>query len=253
VSFLRREFVLVGAALQFLTRLPVPMRTTFEAQEPVRATRWFPLIGQFVGLVCALVWYGAAQIWDPFVASALAVAAGALLTGGFHEDGLMDAADGFFAHGDQPRRLAAMKDSRIGAAGVTSAVLVTFLRIAALAQLAPAQGVVALVLAHGAARAAAVALMAATPYAGEIGLAKGRPGKMRPTGAEAVFAVLWGFAPLAILGPGRALLALALLGAATFLVGRASARAFGGHTGDVLGAVEQLCEVAALLAALAQI
>ena len=242
---------LLLCAVQFLTRLPTPSLTGFEPAWTTRAARWFPLVGQGVGLACAGVFVGAAQVWPQPLPALLAVAAGVLLTGGFHEDGLADTADGLGGGTTRAARLAIMKDSRLGSYGALALGLVTAGRVAALAALTPGAGALALVAAHGAGRGFAVAVMAALPYAGDPAAAKLKPEPGGVRRGEAAFALAWGCAPIFLLGWAHAALAVVLATAATLLLARAARRGIGGRTGDVLGAVEQAAELAVLFAAAA--
>lgn len=189
MSGLRRQIELLLTAVQFLTRLPTPHLRRFQPDWPVRATRFFPLVGHGVGLLSATVWLLASHVWSAPVAATLAVATSALATGGFHEDGLADAFDAL--GGATPaRRLAIMKGSRIGSYGALALLVSGALRLGALATLPPLAGALALVVAHGAARAAAVCVMRLTPYAGDVEGAKGRPADARVGAGEALFAAL---------------------------------------------------------------
>lgn len=246
MSFARRQGELLLTALRFLTRLPLPPSARFDPADPARASRFFPLVGVLVGAAAAAVWTLAGAVWSPPVAAVLALAASAVLTGALHEDGLADTADALGGASPE-RRLEIMKDSRIGAWGALALVLVTALKAAALAQLEPRAGALALLAAHAGGRAVAVAVMAATPYAGRA--AKGRSGEARPRPAELAFALATGAAPLALLGAEAAAVALGLAALAALGAAAAARRAFGGHTGDVLGAAEQLAETLILLAA----
>jgi adenosylcobinamide-GDP ribazoletransferase len=254
VSWVRRQAQLLVVAIQFLTRIPTPELRGFQADWPVRATRFFPLVGQLVGLLAALVWIGAGRLWSAPVAAVLAVGAAVLATGGFHEDGLADTADGLGGGRTRDERLRIMKDSRVGGFGVMALIVTLALRAAALAALPPWPGALALVASHGAGRAAAVAVMRLTPYAGEVVRAKGRPADLRPSAAETLFAVACGIVTLLLALPWRPALAaatLALLAAGALAA--ASRRLIGGHTGDVLGGVEQMVEAAVLLGASARL
>ncbi|WP_292057113.1 adenosylcobinamide-GDP ribazoletransferase, partial [Brevundimonas sp. UBA5936] len=130
-----REARLFVCALQFLTRLPTPPLRDFQPEWIQQSARWFPLVGQVVGLIAAAILYGAAQVWSPWIAALLAVAAGVALTGGFHEDGLADTADGLGGGQTRARRLEIMKDSRLGSYGALTLGLTLALRVAALAML----------------------------------------------------------------------------------------------------------------------
>ncbi len=250
---LRREFDLLLVAAQFLTRLPVPEPSAFTPDMPTRAVRWFPLVGWLVGAISAGVWLAAGRLWSAPVAALLAVGAGALATGAFHEDGLADTFDGLGGGTTPERRLAIMKDSRIGGYGALALGVVAALRVGALASLAPWAGAGALIAAHGAARAGAVAVMRLTPYVGDPGAAKGRDGALRPSAGETLCALALGAAGLA-LAPWPGLSSgVASAAFATTALAWTSRRLVGGHTGDVLGAVEQLAEAAFLLGAAARV
>jgi len=250
-AFLARQARLLVCAVQFLTRLPTPPLEGFQPDWINRAARYFPLAGLLVGVLVAGVWLAASRLWPGLPAAALAVGAGVLITGAFHEDGLADTADGLGGGQDPARRLAIMKDSRIGSYGALALLVVTSLRIGLLAGLSPWRGAVALVAAHGGARAAAVIVMAALPYAGDPEASKFKPTPTGVRGAEAAFALATGAWPLLGLGAPRAALAIALALATTTAMALTARRLIGGMTGDVLGAVEQLAEVGLLLGAAA--
>ena len=175
---LTHEARLFVCAVQFLTRIPTPQLNGFDPSWITQSARYFPLVGQIVGAISALALFGAAQIWTPWIAALLAISLGVVITGGFHEDGLADTADGLGGL-TRARRLEIMKDSRLGSYGALALGLTLALRVAALAALtalSPALAALALFAAHGLGRAAAVAVMAALPYGGDPGMAKeGRP------------------------------------------------------------------------------
>jgi adenosylcobinamide-GDP ribazoletransferase len=249
VNRLTREGQLLVCAIQFLTRLPTPPLVRFEADWITRAARYFPLAGQLVGLISAGVWLAARQLWPGLPAAVLAVAAGVLATGGFHEDGLADTADGLGGGQTRERRLEIMKDSRLGAFGALALGLVLSLKIALLAGMAPWAGALALFLAHGGGRAAAVLVMAAVPYGGDEASAKIKPVPQGVRIWEAGLALVLGGWPILFLSAPRAVVGIILAGAAAGMMAWLARRLIGGVTGDVLGAVEQLAEVALLLAA----
>ncbi len=248
---LAREGQLLVCAVQFLTRLPTPRLARFEPDWITRAARYFPLAGQLVGLISAATWLAARQVWPALPAAVLAVAVGVLATGGFHEDGLADTADGLGGGQTRERRLEIMKDSRLGAFGALALGLTLSLKIALLAGMAPWAGALALFVAHGGARAAAVMVMAALPYGGDETAAKIKPVPQGVTAREAGLAALLGGWPILLLGAPKAVLGISLAGAAAGVMAWLARRLIGGVTGDVLGAVEQLAEVGLLMAATA--
>jgi adenosylcobinamide-GDP ribazoletransferase len=237
-------------ALRFLTVIPTPGVDRVEDDWLMRAAKYFPLIGIIVGAFSAIVLLLAGEIWSGLLPPLLAVAAGTVLTGALHEDGLADTADGFGGGRSQETRLAIMKDSRIGTYGAVALGFSVALRVAALTVLPPWIGAAALIAAHAGGRLAAGAVMTLLPYAGDPAATKliyTEASLRRSEFGLAVVFVLAALLPLARTGVFATLIGL-FLGAAlaTWLAGRAQ-KLIGGYTGDILGATEQLFEVGFLL------
>ena len=227
-----------------LTRIPVP----FTTPRPAGVWAW-PFVGGVVGGI-ALSLGAAVQVTGVAVsiAAALVIAVQVALTGGLHEDGLADCADGFWGAHTRDRRLEIMKDSRIGSYGGIALVLALLMRWSAIATLLGA-GACGLALAPAILSRAAMGLvMAGLPNARAGGLAAthGKP-SMTAAGVGASLAVA-----LAVALVGWATLGLVVAVAVTALALSQVARAkIGGQTGDVLGAVQVLTEIAALATATA--
>jgi adenosylcobinamide-GDP ribazoletransferase len=245
---IRRQAQLFFCALQFMTRLPTPRMPGFQPDWIARASPYYPLVGWVVGTISAAVLLAASRFWPGLPATILAVGAGLLVTGGFHEDGLADTADGLGGGQTSPRRLEIMKDSRVGSYGVLALWTVLSLKVVVLAGLPPLHAALVLILAHGLARAFAVVVMATLRYAGDPEAAKLKPAPMGVRPIEAVIAVALGLAPLFIFLPMPCIVAgLALAACAAGVLAFVARRLIGGFTGDVLGGVEQLAEVGLLL------
>lgn len=242
---LRRHLDDAATAVVFLTRIPVPWHIPdMEARLP-RATPWFPVVGLAIGLVGAATWLLVDALLGRVLAAVAAVAATALLTGAFHEDGLADTFDGLGGSHLRERALEIMKDSRVGTYGALVLVLVLLGRVVALAELhtlAPA----ALVGAHALARWSSLPLIRSLPYARTDG-GTGKPfaGGVTEVGLTVATAftvlltlALWG---LGAVGVWVGVVAVSLLLAAWFR------RRLGGITGDTLGAANQFTELVTLL------
>ncbi|TCS17455.1 adenosylcobinamide-GDP ribazoletransferase [Caulobacter sp. BK020] len=241
-----RQLKLFFCALQFLTRLPAPSFADFRPDWITRAARYFPLVGILVGAIGAGVLLAAGQLWSGALPSLLAVAAGVLVTGGFHEDGLADTADGLGGGQAPARRLEIMKDSRVGTYGVLALGLLLAIKVAALASLPLATAALALVAAHGAGRVAAVAVMVLGRHVSDRDDAKYKPAPEGVRPVELLIAAVLGLWPLTLLGwPGLAGAAVGTLLAA--ILALTARRLIGGHTGDVLGGIEQAGELGVLL------
>ncbi|MGB3554691.1 MAG: adenosylcobinamide-GDP ribazoletransferase [Jannaschia sp.] len=234
---------LISAAM-LLTRLPV--RGTPTPHTADAAWAW-PLAGFAAGLPAGLLGLGGVALdLPPGVVAALTLAALVMLTGAMHEDGLADLADGFWGGFDRDRRLAIMRDSRIGAYGVIALILSLLLRWTLLVTaLEQGQILAATIVAAMVSRAPMAVLLRWLPPARSDGLGRdaGRP----PVAGVAIGLALAGSA-LLLQGPATLLIAVALVGATTLGLGLVARAKIGGQTGDVLGACQQLCEIAVLAA-----
>lgn len=270
VGRMRREGRAFSAALAFLTRLPMGPRA-HEAGDLAFATPYFPLVGLVVGLAGTAVYAAAALVWPVPLAIIAAVGATVLLTGAFHEDALADACDGFGGGWDRAQILAIMKDSRVGSYAVVGLVLVIGAKVAALVAVAT-QGIGggwsgtgvgaiavarALVAGHVLGRWSSVPLMRWCPYA-RAPDPGGRPSAGQPfaggVSAARLGAATAGAAIISVVALGRmAVPVLAVACALTWLARRYCMRRLGGVTGDVLGATNQLVELAVYLVLASQL
>jgi adenosylcobinamide-GDP ribazoletransferase len=236
----------VSLAVGLLTRVPMPHPVVATTDGLARAQRAFPLVGALIGLVVGLVDRCLLAIGVPaLAAAALALGAGAALTGALHEDGLADVGDGFGGGRDKSAKLAIMRDSRLGTYGMIALLVGFIARASALASLPMAAILPALVVAHALGRAAIPVLAANMPFAREDGLGKSAG---RPDLASAITAVVIGVViALLCLTAKQALLAvvIAIIGAAA--IAGLAWRQIGGVTGDVFGAAEQVVEALVLL------
>ncbi len=240
----------VADALRFFTRLPLPALP----DEPFDFNRFAwaaPVAGAVAGLVGAAALAAASGLGLPReVAAALSVAAMIAACGALHEDGLADVADGFGGGGTRERKLAIMRDSRIGAFGAVALVLSLFVRIAALsAALAHGywEAAGALVLAAAVSRAGALMPLDLLDPARSDG-AGAAAGRLKPQsfaaacGVALILAVAFG---LTTIGVGRALAGFVGAGVGAGAMTALAGRQIGGQTGDVAGAAQQWAEIGA--------
>ena len=227
-------------ATALLTRLPLPV--TPDWSRGARAAWAYPLAGLVAAVVAAAIGSVVGWVAAPPVAVLATVVALAMVTGALHEDGLADTADGLWGGHDRARRLEIMRDSRIGSYGVLALVFAALLKVTAL--WATGAWVAALLAAAVLSRAVMVVVMASLPHARADGLARltGRAPSWAAWGAMLVAMLvalaLTGWAAFAaLLAAGGAAVAVALLARARI----------GGQTGDILGATQQVAEVAVLV------
>lgn len=241
---IRRELGAFFAALGYFTRLPVPAWVGYSPDGLAKAARYLPLIGLLVGGFGALVFWLAQHLWSQPVAVVLAMAATIALTGAFHEDGLSDTADGLGGGWDKAKILAIMKDSRVGSYGVIAVVIALLGKFALLATLPAGQVVAALIAGHAVSRFCAVSLMATMDYARDDETSKARPVAARLGVGPLLFALVFALVSLVMFAPEQALPAIALAALATLWLAAKCRRWLGGYTGDCLGAVQQVAEIA---------
>lgn len=231
----------IAEAIGLLTRLPVASMGT----RGVRAGWAWPLAGALVALIAGVIGGISGALDLPAsLAAALVVAVQVVLTGAMHEDGLADCTDGFWGGWTPERRLEIMTDSRIGTYGVVAIVLSLLARWAAIAALIETGGWLGPLVAVAAlSRVPMLALMWALPTARSGGLSE-RTG--RPDGHGVLLTAVVGLLA-GVLAAGFAAIPAALAIAAVGLAIASLARTkIGGQTGDVLGASQQLSEIAGL-------
>jgi adenosylcobinamide-GDP ribazoletransferase len=233
-------------AISLSTRIPVGPTAPVAEGDIARASWALPVAGILVGLTGAIVYWLAIRLHlQPEPAAMLALGATILVTGAMHEDGLADAADGFGGGKTAEQKLEIMRDSRIGAFGACALIVSIVLRWSSLAAIAdPRLVAIALIVAHAAARAPLPLLMRALPPARTDGLSAGAgpppPQSVVIALALGIVCLLFGF------GVSGTMTALVALVAAALALARVAKKQIGGQTGDVLGALEQVCEAAVL-------
>lgn len=252
-------------AIQFFTRIPITGKLAewvgFSPEMLRKSAAHFAGVGWVVGGVAALVYVSFQALlpgaYAPLIAACLSTIATVLLTGGFHEDGLSDLADGLGGAYDRDRALEIMKDSRVGAFGAMALVLALVTKIAMLAALSELTGwqIVMLILAsHVVSRALPMALLALLPHVGDAAGSKSKPLADSITPGALLSNFFWCFALMPfvfiaqcatefIAGIGLAFLAWCVMW------WRLRVR-LQGFTGDALGATQQVCELSFLLGCL---
>lgn len=257
-------------ALQFFTRIPVSGRLAawvgFSPGLLRSSAAHFPGVGWIVGLVAAVVYAALIlslppSVFAPLIAAVLSTIATVLLTGGFHEDGLADVADGLGGSADRNRALEIMKDSRIGAFGAMALVLALLAKVALLALLGDAtvtgedatRVCVLLWLGHVLSRGAPLVLIALLPHVGDAAGSKSKPLADQISRSSLFAAFLWCFIALAgaaiELNAATLIASIAAAALALAYMWRLLSRRLQGFTGDGLGATQQVVEIAFYLGA----
>ena len=240
----------LALALSWLTVLPVRVRGDDVGGAAAAALRWAPVVGAVLGVAAGgLVVLGTVVGAPGAVAALLAVGFLALATRGMHVDGLADTADGLGCYGPPERALAVMRDGGAGPFGVVTLLVTLGVQAAALTAFTGPSVIIAAALAAATGRAGFA-------WCARRGVPAARPGGLGAmvAGSQASWvAPLW-WLVLAAVGlaavPGRPWQGpLAVVVAAAIVVGLSAhtRRRFGGVTGDVLGAANELAVAAALV------
>lgn len=235
-------------AWQFLTAIPLS-RSTHDAkpEELAASMSWYPLVGCLLGVLLVTADMLLAQVFSSQVTNVLLILLLVAITRGLHQDGLADMVDGLAGGRTAQTRLAIMKDGRIGAIGATGLFLALGLRYAGLNALPAGE--------H-------IALLAGMPVVGRwamvvgafhVTYARSEGGLAQPFLVHLSWRHLWaatvtaGLALTLLLGPWPALCCL-LIGTALIRLSTAwFHRMFGGVTGDLLGATNEVVEILFIL------
>ena len=233
-------------AVVFLTRMPISLSKNIKNQKLADVTWAFPLVGVFVGGLAGIAMLIGFQIGLPsMVCGLIAVAAQVLMTGALHEDGLADVADGFGGGKKVVNKLKIMRDSRVGTYGVLALIFSVTFRAGLIASMSSQTIAILALMSAGAVSRAFVALaMNQLEMVRTEGLAS-KAGQ--PTNEATLVTLALGCAIAFLLLGAGGWIVLVLAFGATVLMGLLARRQIGGQTGDVLGTIQQVSEIAVLL------
>ncbi|PSF13353.1 adenosylcobinamide-GDP ribazoletransferase [Marinobacter fuscus] len=243
-----REWQAFWLALGFLTRIPMLVRIDYSQRLMNQSSMYFPLVGLLLGLGYCAAYAVLSLIASPVVAIILVVTLHLFITGAFHEDGLADSIDALGGGYTVEKRLAIMKDSRIGTYGTVALVMALLLKVALLVE---ADSVwLTLLVAPAVSRLTPLLLMAALPYVTDPDKSKSKPvadGFSRQRLLAATAFVLLLSAGLSAFQPLLLPAAIASVLLVALLWGRYLRSQLGGYTGDALGAAVVFSELVLLL------
>ena len=241
----------IRVALALLTRLPLP-HPPFDASKPAAHAAWaYPLVGVVIaslnlGLTLSAIWLGL----PVSLATLLGLLGGIMCTGAMHEDGLADCADGFWGGWTSERRLEIMKDSQIGTYGVLVLLVSIGLRWQALTLLMEAEAFLPIIAAAVASRSAMVWVMYSLPNARHSGLSHHTG---QPQSQHTIAAIGIGLIAILLSQSVPFFTTALVVATVTFGCAQLSRTKIGGQTGDVIGATQQVVEIAVLLVCLAAV
>lgn len=256
------ELNLFFLALSFFSRIPTPKSMVYSSAKLNQANRYFSLVGLLLAALQGVFFILFMHILPLSIALLLSLAAGLILTGAFHEDGLADMADGIGGGLTTAQRLTIMKDSRVGTYGVVTLVTVLALKYLLLLELAQRmnlatgsqlQFLASLLLGFALSRTLAASLIINTSYVSEQSSSKSKPLASSQTAGELLILILTALLPALFFSLGQVLCLLLLLLLFRFLFRTWLIEKIGGITGDCLGAAQQISELIIYIVLLASI
>ena len=256
---IKEQLKIFLTAVMFYTRIPCPSYVDHSEEYLNKSTRHFPLIGIIVGFISFIVFWTSNLIFNIEISIVFSIATGILITGAFHEDGLADTFDGFGGGWTKEKILEIMKDSRVGAYGAISLIVLLLLKIFTLSALIyqiqllfiDNNWIILLIFItyHSISRLTAINVVFISSYSRADERGKSKPVAKNNTYSEIFIAYFWGLLPLIGLLYFIPLYAIVIviLGFLFYFSSRYFQKYIGGYTGDCLGAVEQLSEIISLL------
>jgi adenosylcobinamide-GDP ribazoletransferase len=232
----------IGSVFSFLTIIP----TGNSNLETIAKYMYvFPIVGITIGLIVGSIGFGLSLFLDPLIVSLLVVALFAIITGIHHTDGLADFADGLMVKGTKEKKLAAMKDLSTGSAGIVAIVLYIVGLIIVISQSTGYQLFLSILLSEILAKFSMV-LMASIGKSASLG-SNSPFVEIMKNKQKLVLASVITLIPLIVLGGPTGLLVFGVAVTLTIFLVILTAKSFGGITGDVFGATNELTRLASLL------
>ncbi len=232
----------ISSVFSFLTIFPSSNATL---ENIAKYMYLFPIVGIAIGLLVGSFGFGLSFILDPLLVSLLVVASIAIVTGIHHADGLADFADGLMVKGNKARKLQAMKDLSTGSAGIVAIVLYLIGLVVTISLTSGFDLFRAILISEILAKFSMV-LMASLGNSASLGsnspFVKIMKDKKKLTAAFIIMLI-----PVIVIGETTGLLMLGVTVTLTLFLLAISTRSFGGITGDVLGATNELTRLASLM------
>jgi len=232
------------AAMQFLTITPAVIRRPFTSQEMGASHAFYPVVGLIIGSILALSSRLLQELFPLQLSAAILLGEWIILSGALHLDGFLDACDGLFGGWTPDQRLEIMRDEHHGTFALVGGVLLLLLKFSALiaCQLAP----VALILAPLLSRWGMSLAIIAFPYQREQGIGRTIKDNASPKGL--LFATMFVLGITALANSISGWIALVVVVMVVWGGAKLTLRLIPGLTGDIYGAINELAELAVLLA-----
>ncbi|GMT50251.1 MAG: adenosylcobinamide-GDP ribazoletransferase [bacterium] len=240
---LKKQLYTFILAITFFTRIPILLKGIEFQEYSGRIALYLPLIGWIVGGFGAVVYLICHLILPSSLSLLISMLATIWITGAFHEDGFADVCDGFGGGSTKDKVLSIMKDSRLGTYGTLGLFSILALKYMALYEMSENLIVITLISAHSLSRWVSISLMLSHEYVAS-GQSKAGSVAVKMPVPQFLMAGVFGIAPLIVYQNYLIFLALVPIAIVRVYFARLFSHKIGGYTGDCLGAVQQVSELA---------
>src|SRR5574338_831041 len=232
----------ISSVFSFLTIIPAG---SSDLQTTAKHMYLFPLVGIVIGLLLGLAGWGMSMFLEPLVVGLLVTTGIVLITGVHHLDGLSDFADGLMVRGTRQRKLEVMRDPKVGSAGIVSIVLYVAGVVIALSFMKGFELFYAILIGEIIAKFCMVLAASIGPSAWE-GSNSAFIDSMKDKRKLAVSTII----VVSVIGAFQnnvGFIALVVSVIVTLVIVGVSRRSFGGVSGDIIGAINEITRASSFL------
>ncbi|MCC5815308.1 MAG: adenosylcobinamide-GDP ribazoletransferase [Leptospira sp.] len=257
MDFFKKEVLYFFSALMFFTRIPCPKWVSGNYSQDIlnRSRKYFPLMGWIVAGLSLLVFFIAIKIFSLELSILLTMVTSILITGGFHEDGWADSCDAFGGGWTKESILSIMKDSRIGTYGTLGVVFILGIKFTCLRDLGREDLTLMATtyfFAHTVSRFLASSAAQNLDYVQFDDSSKSKPiAESKLSHLELIYSFIFVVIPMLFLMNQYLVLAFLLAWIMQIIMILYFKKWIGGFTGDCLGGIQQVSEIAIYLGTIA--
>ena len=140
MKYIKNFFEQFIILIQFMTRIPIPIKVEYSEKKLGKSIKFFPLVGLIIGLILyfsnfLITVYLKNIFYNKVIISVLIIIIEILAVGIIHIDGLADTFDGLFSYAKKEKMLEIMKDSRIGTNGTVVLILYFITKITIISEI----------------------------------------------------------------------------------------------------------------------
>jgi len=231
-----------GSVFSFLTIIP---SGNSDLQTVAKYMYLFPVIGIAIGLLIGAAGWGLSFFLDPLVVGLLVAAGLVLITGIHHTDGLSDFADGLMVKGSKEKKFEVMRDPKVGSAGIVAIVFYVAAAVIALSFMKGFELFYAILIGEVIAKFCMVLSASIGPSSWQgsnstfIESMKDKK-KLVIAGAITISVIV-------LFQNNAGFVAMAAAIVVTLVIVGVSRCSFGGISGDIMGAINELARVSSFL------